>query len=175
MAGSPLFYTTAIPVSLTSSGGAADGASWSSDVSADGRYVLVGTRAGNFSPDDGNGLFDLYRKDLLTWAMEPVSLQGALGGDVGTPAQAAISGDGRFVVFASDATGLTSLDLNGSTDVFLRDMQTAAVTLVSSSSANVRGERDSYAPDISTDGRYVVFTSLSANLVAGDTNAVAPR
>ena len=173
MAGSPIFYTTTVPVSLTTSGAPADGPSWSSDVSADGRYVLVGSLAGNFAPDDTNGLFDLYRKDLLTWAMEPVSLKGALGGDVGAPAQAAISGDGRFVVFASDAANLVALDLNGSTDIFLRDMQTDSVTLVSSSSSNARGERDSYAPDVSTDGRYVVFTSLSANLVAGDTNAVA--
>ncbi|MFO1199563.1 MAG: hypothetical protein U1E86_21605 [Burkholderiaceae bacterium] len=170
MAGSPIILTTTVPVSLTSSGAAANGDSIVSDVSADGRYVLVGTLATNFWISDGNGLFDWYRKDLLTGAMQTVSEKGAYSGGLGTPPEAAISGDGRFVLFVSDSINLTPLDLNGSKDVFLRDMQTNAVTLVSSSSANVQGERDSYAPDISTDGRYAVFTSFSPNLVAGDTN-----
>ncbi len=88
----------------------------------------------------------------------------------GRSKQPSISADGRFVAFASDASNLVPDDKNGSTDVFVRDLLKGTTTLVSVSSKGAEGNRPSYWPFISADGRYVTFTSEADNLVDNDTN-----
>ncbi len=82
----------------------------------------------------------------------------------------AISGDGRFAAFYSDATNLVSGDTNHARDVFLHDRQTSETTRISVGPAGVEANGDSFAPALSGDGRYVVFSSIASNLVPGDTN-----
>jgi hypothetical protein len=81
-----------------------------------------------------------------------------------------ISGDGRFVVFASGATNLVAGDTNASLDVFVRDLAGASTSRVSLGEDGLErsGASGDAGFDISDDGRYVVFTS-GAPLVAGDT------
>jgi hypothetical protein len=74
------------------------------------------------------------------------------------------------VVFGSYANNLVANDTNGWQDVFLHDLSTGATTLVSRTRAGDATNSDSYAPDISDDGRLVSFASLASNLVAGDSN-----
>jgi Tol biopolymer transport system component len=82
----------------------------------------------------------------------------------------AMSPDGRYVVFNSEATNLVQGDTNGKRDVFVRDRQRRTTERVSVSSTGAQGNNDSFGAGISTDGRYVAFTSLASNLVPGDTN-----
>jgi Tol biopolymer transport system component len=82
----------------------------------------------------------------------------------------AISADGRFVAFDSDADNLAFGDTNEVFDVFVKDRQTDILTLVSVDDAGAQGNGDSLRPAISADGRIVAFYSDAANLVAGDTN-----
>ena len=82
----------------------------------------------------------------------------------------AISGDGRFVAFNSDATNLVSGDTNRARDVFVHDRQTSETTRASVGPEGVEANGDSFAPALSRDGRYVVFSSIASNLVPGDTN-----
>lgn len=84
--------------------------------------------------------------------------------------QPSISVDGRYVAFASEATNLVENDLNGSMDVFVRDLEKGTTTRVSVSSDGVEGNQPSYWPFISADGRYVTFTSDSDYLVDNDAN-----
>ncbi|HSJ71540.1 MAG TPA: hypothetical protein VLA29_07855, partial [Acidimicrobiia bacterium] len=81
----------------------------------------------------------------------------------------ALSDDGRFVAFGSNSTNLVPNDTNGVNDVFVRDMQTGAVTRVSVSSTGTQGNAQSGSDtvDISADGRYVLFDSNASNLVPG--------
>jgi Tol biopolymer transport system component len=80
----------------------------------------------------------------------------------------ATSSDGRYVAFTSPASNLVPGDTNGRQDVFVRD-RVAGTTSVGSVGANGKeGTSDSVQPDISADGRYVVFSSDSAELVPGD-------
>lgn len=87
-----------------------------------------------------------------------------------------ISADGRYVVFSSASAGLVPGDTNKRQDAFLRDRRTDRTTRVSVSSSGRQGKaaRDPFggsaAEGISAGGRYVVFRSDAANLVAGDTN-----
>lgn len=86
--------------------------------------------------------------------------------------QPSISADGRYVAFTSNAANLVKNDTNGVTDVFVRDLQKGKTTRVSVSSKGKQGDKASYWPFISADGRYVTFTSEATNLVDGDDNGV---
>jgi Tol biopolymer transport system component len=89
----------------------------------------------------------------------------------------AISGNGRYVAFASYATNLVPGDTNGFTDIFLRDTCigapvgcTPSTTRVSVGSNGDQANGFSFSPTISADGRNIAFTSDATNLVPGDTN-----
>ena len=83
---------------------------------------------------------------------------------------AAISWDGRYVAFESRATNLVANDTNGDFDIFVHDGQTGTTDRVSISTGGVEGNGDSLDPQISSNGRYVVFDSAASNLVSGDGN-----
>ena len=70
----------------------------------------------------------------------------------------------------SSADNLVAGDTNGKYDIFLKDTQTGAITLLSTDANGGLGNGDSFAPSLSADGRYVVFHSRASNLVSGDTN-----
>ncbi len=82
---------------------------------------------------------------------------------------AAISADGRFVAFSSDANNLVSGDTCCS-DVFVHDRDTGITERVSVASDGTEANHVSSLPDISADGRLVAFDSFASNLVADDTN-----
>jgi Tol biopolymer transport system component len=102
-----------------------------------------------------------------------VSSSGAQGND--HSAGSAISSDGRWVAFRSDATNLVPGDTNGRSDIFVRDRTTGTTQRVSVATGGGQATGDQYSgnstdPVISGDGRYVAFVSDAANLVPGDTN-----
>jgi Tol biopolymer transport system component len=93
------------------------------------------------------------------------------GSDADAPStNRAISGDGRYVAFASAATNLVSGDGNGFSDVFVRDRQIGTTIRASVSTTGGDADGASTAPTISADGRFVAFASTATNLVAGDGN-----
>src|SRR5262249_20266354 len=95
---------------------------------------------------------------------------GTQGNTIST--QPYISADGRYVAFKSDATNLVSGDTNGTTDVFVKDMQTGQLIRVNTDSSGVQANGYGDNPRLSADGRYVAFISSATNLVAGDSNGV---
>jgi S-layer family protein/WD40 repeat protein len=158
-------------VSVSSSEEQANGYSRDADISADGRFVVFWSGASNLVAGDTNEWEDLFVRDIQTGETTRISVSTS-----GTQADngsyyPAISGDGRFVAFMSDATNLVSGDTNGFSDIFLRDRQTNTTTRVSVSSNGTQANdiSDSYAA-ISRDGRFIAFNSDATNLVAGDTN-----
>jgi hypothetical protein len=99
-----------------------------------------------------------------------VSTDGSQGN--GFSGWSAISADGRYVVFYSEASNLVDGDTNAVPDVFLRDRLTGETTRISVTTDGAQGNSESGGPDISADGHYIVFHSLASNLVDGDTNWV---
>lgn len=85
----------------------------------------------------------------------------------------AISRHGRYVAFASHASGLVPGDTNGHGDVFVRDRKTNVTRRVSISTDGTQANLNSFSPAISANGRYVAFASFASNLVAGDSNQLA--
>lgn len=82
----------------------------------------------------------------------------------------ALSGDGRYVAFASNATNLVAGDTNGYGDIFVRDRQVGQTIRVSVSSAGLQANGGSVLPSMSSNGEYACFSSGASNLVAGDVN-----
>ena len=81
-----------------------------------------------------------------------------------------ISANGRFVAFYSWASNLVPGEVNGCScpDVFVRDLRIGLTTRVSVSSAGDLANGESVTPDISGDGRFVVFRSAASNLTPHD-------
>jgi hypothetical protein len=119
-------------VSVTSSGCQADWDSLLPSISADGRHVAYSSIASNLVPGDTNGVADAFVHDRRdgTTARVSVSAQGleandGLSGFTGLVfASTAVSADGRYVGFRTDATNLVPDDANGAIDVLVRDRGT---------------------------------------------------
>ena len=173
--GGPVYaQDTTTRVSLGLGAGQANGPSGAPDISADGRHVAFVSGATSLVPADTNTLEDIFVHDraLRTTVRASVRTDGtqATGGDSFQPS---ISGNGRFVAFASSATNLVANDTNGRGDIFVRDLQTRTTTRVSVSSSGTQASANSFTPSISADGRYVAFASNASNLVSGDTNSAS--
>jgi Tol biopolymer transport system component len=109
-----------------------------------------------------------------TGDLQLVSRAGGAAGAVGNNAStaAALAAGGRFVAFDSNASNLHPDDTDAVSDVFVRDLQTGALDLVSraSGAGGAKGNASSGAPSISADGRFVAFASTATNLVADDSD-----
>ncbi len=161
-------------VSVSSAGTQADDYSlYYSALSADGRFVTFESAATNLVPDDTNGVADIFVRDRATATTDRVNVNSTGVEANDTSSWPAISADGRFVAFSSNADNLVGGDTNETEDVFVHDRasDTTQRVSVSSSGAEAIGHSGSRHADISGDGRFVVYDSDAANLVLGDTNA----
>lgn len=135
-------------------------------LSANGRYVAF---IDENPEEDPNGT-DAWVLDRSTGTTTHVSVSSTGVVANAASSQPAISADGRYVAFASDATNLVPGDTNGMRDVFVYDGQAKTTSRVSVTSAGGQARGASAAPGLSADGRYVLFSSSANNLVTGDTN-----
>jgi len=142
-------------------------------ISSDGRYVAFVSEASNLVPGDTNGLPDIFLRDLQSNITTRVTKSYTGSQAYGYYYDPSISDDGNYLVFSSNAFNLVPGDTNGESDIFLYNIQTTTITLVSISTNGSQGNDDSYDPDISSDGRYITFGSKASNLVSGDQNQEA--
>ena len=160
-------------VSITPAGTPGNGPSRWPSVSADGRVVAFQSDATDLLPGDSNGVTDVFVRDTRMGLTERVSISSVGEQGNGGSFRPAISADGRFVGFESDATNLVPGDTNNARDVFVRDRLLGTTERVSVSTSGVQADRASGYPSISGDGRFVAFDSDASNLVPGDTNNAA--
>jgi Tol biopolymer transport system component len=177
-------------VSVNSEGEQAvgDESSYAPSISGDGRYVAFYSDAYNLDPvdepdynynifvhdRDANGDGDYDEQDVeggISTVRITKSLDGTGDAD-GDCYDPVISEDGRYVAFYSDADNLVETDTNDGYDVFVHDLQTGETELVNVSSDEEQAEygSDSYVTGLSSDGRYISFTSDAENLVDDDEN-----
>jgi Tol biopolymer transport system component len=160
-------------VSVSSSGAEGNRASRGPAISADGRFVAFASFADNLVAADTNNADDVFVHDRLSGVTVRVS-RNTLGVQGNQHSRdSAISGDGRFVAFGSDASNLVFDDTNQAEDVFVHDRSTGATVRVSVDATGREGNRASSRPSLSADGALVAFDSLAGNLVFLDTNGVA--
>jgi hypothetical protein len=158
-------------------------------VSFDGRYVAFVSSATNLVAGDTNGVDDVFVADTCRddrWGAvagcTPAIVRASLrndGSQTSTPASGpAVGVDAGHVVFVSADPNVVPGDGNGVADVFLRDVClglgtgcTPGTRRISVAAGNIDANGVSGSPSFT--GRYVAFTSVATNLVAGDTNGVA--
>ena len=154
------------------SAGDAGSMSYQATISADGNEVAFSSGATNLVAGPSSGYYDVYvhYRDTHATVRASVGTGGTLANQ--SSFYPAMSGDGRYVAFASWATNLADGDSNEQGDIFVRDLQQPSSTsLVSLTNGGQQGNSFSDSPAISSDGRYVAFCSPSSNLVSGDTNS----
>jgi Tol biopolymer transport system component len=170
----PAFGATAERISVSATGEQGNGGSFSAAMSADGRYTAFVSHASNLVPGDTNNACDVFVRDNSNGAVELVSVSSA---DEQVVTQSclvrpAISADGHFVAFHSDAAGLVPNDTSTNSDIFVRDRELGTTERVSvgSNGETALGNGTEYAvslnPAISADGRFVAFMSSGRNLIA---------
>ncbi len=174
-----------ILLSLSISGAPGSGASEFPSISFDGRYVSFTSVAGNLVAGVDGGTSQIFVRDTCMGMTAPpqcvartmlVSQDAAGHPGKGASVQAAISADGRYVAFDSDAANLIPGPLNASSSVLLRDTCLGSsapagcvpsTRMVSAPLSGATGDGPSFSPAINSDGRYVAFVTRATNLVAG--------
>jgi Tol biopolymer transport system component len=157
-------------MSVTSGEEGAEGSSSNPSVSANGRWVAFMSAASLVAGDD-NGDDDIYVRDRKTGRTRRVSV-GSDGSQADESSdEPAISANGRYVAFTSYAD-LQPQDSNNSYDIYVHDRKTKSTRLASLDSAEEQTDPTDIheEPDISADGRFVMWSSNSDDLVPNDLN-----
>ena len=155
-------------------GADAAASSLSPSISADGRAVVFASKADltcqhaagcSGEPADRNHVTDIYFYDTDSRTTKRIS-RALSGGDANGPSyDPAISGDGRFVAFVSEASDLTR-NANGRVpQVYLHDLTSSTTALVSRTLSGRPANGSSLRPALSFDGSTLVFQSLANNLL----------
>ncbi len=161
---------TTTRVSVTPSGGQANGASSAPAISLDGRVRVFSSTATNLVPSDTNNVADIFlRIPGDTMRISKDSLEGQANGASVEPV---VSAEGDYVAFTSEASNLVGSDGNGASDVFLRERDTGQTILVSADQFGNEGNASSSAPSIDGGGRYVVFQSAATNISGGGGDSI---
>jgi Tol biopolymer transport system component len=157
--------------SINSAGACSNCLCTSPSISGDGRFVAFSSCATNLVTADTNDLWDVFVHDQLTGTTERVSVSTA-GVEANDHSDlGSLSVDGRYVAFWSRASNLVAGDTNGVGDIFVRDRLSGVTERVSVDSTGVQANDECEQVTISADGRFVAFSSVASNLVAGDANA----
>ena len=161
----------------------ANGATGNAIFSPDGSKIVFSSVASNLVPNDTNGSWDTFVKDLATGTITRISTSDALqqiGGQALPQFGLAWSPDGTKVVYGSTQSNLVAGDTNGEGDLFVRDLVTNTVQQITVTKTGVEAVTDKLNghltgvyPVFSPDGTKVLFRSDAANLVAGDNNNAA--
>jgi Tol biopolymer transport system component len=155
-------------------GAEGDGASDYPSISNSGRWVAFESRASGLG--GGNPVYrDVFVADrsagTITLASErfdglPIDADSNLSG-------VSLSGNGRWVVFSSSGTGIVEgVETYGYVQIYMRDLRRGTTTLVSRDRDDPQYAASGSCadPSISANGRFVVFSCNSANLVPGSSN-----
>lgn len=163
--------TSLASVSLTGSSPMEGAGGSTPAISADGRYVAYASSSPdiveNYSGTIGNVFVYDRDSEITEWVSSGPPDDREPNGNAG---KLAMSSDGRYVAFESNASNLVENDNNGATDVFLRDRNATEPIRVSVKSGG--GEIDSrrsYLLSISGNGRYVMFSTTAPEVVPGVT------
>jgi Tol biopolymer transport system component len=156
-------------VSLGYDGKMGDYCAKEASISADGSYIVYGSNSSNILEGvAGSNLRQIFLYERATGTTTLISANS--DGDQGNKCSRSpvISADGQHVAFDSNATNLLADAVpSGVSYVYLRNIQTGVITLVSEGHDGSDPDADSYNPNISADGRYVAFYSYASNLVEG--------
>ncbi len=153
--------------------GSGNGHSYKSSISADGERIAFLSDADNLVAGDTNAVTDAFVRNVVTGALERISVSPA-----GMPADGSTYGvdlaqDGRHATFISSATNLTG-EITPHVEVFLRDLYQRRTWRVSRpDGADSAANSSSQDAVVSDAGAFVAFTSFASNLDVPDMNGTS--
>lgn len=142
---------------------------WVPAVSRDGRYVAFESFSAGYAPVQ-EAWISIVVADRATGDLRHLDAEGD-----GFAYPMSFSADGRFLVFSSFSPRNVPDDRNGYSDIFLYDLHTDEIELISKGIGGYQTDEDNIWPNISADGRYVVYSSRASNLVVDDTKLPGQR
>jgi hypothetical protein len=157
-----------------------NGSSSGVTLSGDGQFVVFASNSSTLVANDTNNANDIFVMEIATGNISRISIASdgsEANGDSGqcdissnvllckTPA---ISHDGRYVAFSSEASNLVAGDNNHHGDMFVHDRQTHVTSRISIASNGSEANGTSETPAISNDGRFIAYVADATNLVVGD-------
>lgn len=156
-------------VSVGAGGSATDGNSYQPAISADGHSVIFTSTADNLIAGDDNNKPDVFERNLVSGVTRRVSVASHGGQADGPSSNGSVSGDGRYVTFASTSSNLISRHGKAAEEVYVHDTASNLTSVISVSSSGKRENAAVASPftqvsSISADGRYVAFDSDATNL-----------
>ncbi len=166
------FAQTTTRISVGPGGVQSNDDSLNPKISADGRFVVFRSFANNLVANDTNNQIDLFQTELATGITKRINVTTSGAQVTGTFNGYAVSANGRYVVFSTNAPGLVNGDTDTFFDIFVRDTVANTTARITNGINNSVVDGSSIVPSISSDGRYVAYESAATNLVAGDANGV---
>jgi hypothetical protein len=131
-------------------------------ISADGKYIVFQSDAGDLVAGDTNNASDVFGYNCSTFQIEQISAPRN-DGVIPTSGYGSPSSDGRYVAFISNLKYDNSI-INDIQHVFVFDRQTPQYELISVGTDNSQANQNCIYPSISGDGNIIVFESKSSNL-----------
>ena len=153
-------------VSTNSAGVQANAESYYQQASLDGRYILLATGASNFPTGTPSvpGHEAIYLKDTVTGEVTLVNQSAGGVASNGDSFPIGMSEDGTKIMFSSSASNLGPVTDGLNNQIFVKDMITGAVTLVTATPAGQAGDAGAFSGVIAPDGSFAIVTSFAANL-----------
>lgn len=149
-------------------------------IAGDSTKIAFHSASPNLVPGDRNNFWDIFlyskNKPLKRISLTYNGEERNQGNESATrDVKPSISGNGRYVAFATTATNMVPDDKNNAQDIFVVDTETGAVVRVSVDSKGTEGNGDSPIGQgekiaISYDGQWTAFNSKAKNLGAPDYN-----
>jgi len=132
-------------------------------LSGDGDLAVFESYSSNLTADSLGTVINIFVRTLSTKSTQLVSsdASGVAGNSLSFDPD--ISADGRYVAFWSYASNLVPGDGNATADIFVKDLTTGGIVIVSRDDSGVLGNDASLVPSISADGRFVAFESYATN------------
>ena len=144
-------------------------------ISADGRYVVFSAsdlQAVGFVRGDTNHKPDLFLRDRPRGTTVMLTKSPSGGVANGASTFGLITGDGHTVVLQSTASNLTARGSAKQSPILSLNLDTHQFARLHLASSSQVPNASSTLLSISSDGRFVAFSSAASNLVAGDRNGV---
>ena len=139
--------------------------------SNDGSHIAYASANSTTVANDTNRVTDIFVEELATGDVERISVAADGTEANGSSYNPIFSPDGTKVAFWSNANNLSPTDTNFSSDVYIKDLNTGDVTLVSKAlNGGAANGASVSVGGFSSDGRYLLFESAASNLVANDRN-----
>jgi archaellum component FlaF (FlaF/FlaG flagellin family) len=153
-------------ISVATNGAQGNNVSWGGRITSDGRYVVFNSYATTLVPGDTNNLNDIFLHDRQNGQTTRLSLTAGGAQANGRSRAAAISSDGRYVAFESQATNLADGKPEGDRyGIFLLDRQTNHTHFIDYGAD----------PEVTTGGQFVAYFSEGLYLYErtdGDISAI---